>query len=338
MFCRNCGNKLADNAKFCGLCGNPVVRNTEPQPEEPIIEEPAPVPEPVTASEPAPSQEYEQYQQTAPQPQPIPEPEPAPIPQPTPIPQQFEQNYQQYDQNYQQPSAQPYQQTGYAQPYQQPMSQPFPQQGMPQQTAVRSSASGKIIGFVMMLCSIFFVCTLFIKCYSVLESDFSVFGNLQKLAEVADDHDKNFVSYMSDLIGSSPWYGAAFYIGMLLNVLFDVLAVVMIIFAFVRLASKDSMSEIKMWSDIKASVIFGFLGSFSMFVCILIANIFNNLKIDLGIFDEWGCVPGVLMYVFLAAEIVVIVVCGIMKSRARKAVMVSSPSYTAPPIPPFGTN
>ena len=31
MFCRSCGNKLADNAKFCNLCGSPVAApNTAP--------------------------------------------------------------------------------------------------------------------------------------------------------------------------------------------------------------------------------------------------------------------------------------------------------------------
>lgn len=322
MFCRNCGNQLADNAKFCGKCGSPVVQKTQPAAEQPA-------PEPVTesvivSSEPQPAPRNDQYQQPAPQPQPIPEPEPAPIPQPTPIPQQFEQNYQQP--NVQQPYVQ--------QPYpQQPVAQPFPQQ---QAVPQPSSSSGKIVGFVMMLCCIFFVCTFFIKCYTIIDSDFSVYTYLDRIAEAAEDRDIGFFKYyFSDLIGDSAWYGAAFYICILLNILFDVLAVIMLIFGFVRLASSDRMSEVKMWTDIKVSVLFSFLGTLSMFVGVFIANVFDNLKNDLGIFEEWGCIPGVLVYVFLAAEIAVIFICGLMKRKAVRSVSVNTPAYAVPPVSPI---
>ena len=38
MFCGNCGNKLPDDARFCGECGA-VVAQTAPQPEVPVKEE-----------------------------------------------------------------------------------------------------------------------------------------------------------------------------------------------------------------------------------------------------------------------------------------------------------
>lgn len=63
MFCRNCGTKLSDEAKFCFSCGSPVViRPTEQAPEaipdyvEPVADlEPAPEPIPAPAPVPTPA-------------------------------------------------------------------------------------------------------------------------------------------------------------------------------------------------------------------------------------------------------------------------------------------
>ena len=50
MYCRQCGTKLDDNAKFCGYCGTPVEQRQTPQPV--VTPEPVVVPEPVAAPEP----------------------------------------------------------------------------------------------------------------------------------------------------------------------------------------------------------------------------------------------------------------------------------------------
>lgn len=76
MYCRHCGNKIADDSKFCAKCGKNVegdnaLQAPEPAPvQEPVVPEPAPAPAP--APEPTPAPE--------------PAPEPAPAPEPTPTP------------------------------------------------------------------------------------------------------------------------------------------------------------------------------------------------------------------------------------------------------------
>ena len=37
MFCRQCGNKLRENSKFCSKCGAPVMENEQPKVTEPIV-------------------------------------------------------------------------------------------------------------------------------------------------------------------------------------------------------------------------------------------------------------------------------------------------------------
>ena len=53
MFCKNCGNQLADNATFCGNCGTPVAGAEASAPVEAAPAAPAPVAE-VAPAEPAP--------------------------------------------------------------------------------------------------------------------------------------------------------------------------------------------------------------------------------------------------------------------------------------------
>lgn len=38
MFCKNCGHKLSDDAKFCSNCGTKVEVETEAEVEEEIVE------------------------------------------------------------------------------------------------------------------------------------------------------------------------------------------------------------------------------------------------------------------------------------------------------------
>lgn len=317
MFCRNCGNQLNDNAKFCGLCGTPVVNKQEPQQSAP-----EPAAQPVSEQTPV---QPEQYQQPFTQPQPIPEPEPAPIPQPIPAPQPE----QPFVQNYQQPMSQPFPQ----QPYQQPAAQPYPQQAAAPVQQTRS-ASGKVLGIVMILLAAFFACTLFIKCYSIAKRDFSTYSYLEQLGKVADRLDKNVFTYTFDVVKTSTWYGAFFIISLWVNVLFAGLAVIMLIFALVRVFSSGVKAELRMWSDIRAALIFCFIGSFAVLASVITADVADNFKADLGMFEDWGCVPGVLAYVFVAAEIAAFVFCGIVKNKARNRNAVA-PGYVNPQVPPY---
>ena len=61
MFCRICGQNLADGAKFCTGCGNPVAAETpNPAPEQSAaapVETPVPQPQPTI--EPAPQPAYQ---------------------------------------------------------------------------------------------------------------------------------------------------------------------------------------------------------------------------------------------------------------------------------------
>lgn len=108
-FCHNCGAKLKENTKFCGICGTPVLRFPEPGPEaaapafqpepetpETAIPEPTPVapePTPVTA-EPEPAAVEPEPPVAAAEPEPVPAapesvpavPEPVPVvPEPVPV-------------------------------------------------------------------------------------------------------------------------------------------------------------------------------------------------------------------------------------------------------------
>ncbi len=80
MYCRQCGTKLPDNAKFCGYCGTPVEQKKAPEPvaaTEPVVApEPVVVPEPVAAPEPAVEAEPVVI------PEPVVEVEPVVIPEP----------------------------------------------------------------------------------------------------------------------------------------------------------------------------------------------------------------------------------------------------------------
>lgn len=81
MFCRNCGNKLADNAKFCNKCGNPVavkpsedvqqvIGESAPAQEQEFFQQEQPVYKPYEPSQQEPiGQPY--YQQSAPIQQPV---------------------------------------------------------------------------------------------------------------------------------------------------------------------------------------------------------------------------------------------------------------------------
>ncbi len=81
MFCRNCGNKLADNAKFCNMCGSPVK----------VVQPAADLMEPVIPEQPA-AQTQE------------------PVQQDNGFLQQEQPVYKPYEPAYQEPIAQPYRQ------------------------------------------------------------------------------------------------------------------------------------------------------------------------------------------------------------------------------------
>ena len=109
-FCHNCGAKLKENTKFCGICGTPVLQFPEPEPEaaapvfqpepkapETAIPEPTPVvPEPTPVmTEPEPAAVEPEPPVIAAEPEPVPvvfepvpvAPEPVPVmPEPEPVP------------------------------------------------------------------------------------------------------------------------------------------------------------------------------------------------------------------------------------------------------------
>ncbi len=39
MFCPNCGNQVADNARFCPSCGSAINRDAAPEPPSPVVPE-----------------------------------------------------------------------------------------------------------------------------------------------------------------------------------------------------------------------------------------------------------------------------------------------------------
>lgn len=108
-FCHNCGAKLKENTKFCGICGTPVLQFPEPKPEaaasvfqpepeapETAIPEPTPVvPEPTPVmTEPEPAAVEPEPPVIAAEPEPVPvvfepvpvAPEPVPVmPEPDPV-------------------------------------------------------------------------------------------------------------------------------------------------------------------------------------------------------------------------------------------------------------
>lgn len=54
MFCRSCGNQIADNAKFCNMCGAHVTPNNDASAPSSVIPDPAPAP-----AAPQPEQRYD---------------------------------------------------------------------------------------------------------------------------------------------------------------------------------------------------------------------------------------------------------------------------------------
>ena len=142
MFCSNCGNQLADDAKFCGKCGTPVDTFNEPVaavPVQPMVntyEQPVPVqvePVQVTPVQPVqvtPVQPIQPVPVQPVQPEPVqvnlvkeepvqPTPAADPYEQPVPVENPYEQPV---------PVANPYEQpVPAANPFEQPVADPFAQ-------------------------------------------------------------------------------------------------------------------------------------------------------------------------------------------------------------------
>ena len=145
MFCRSCGNQLADNAKFCNMCGNKVVKleATDSFPS-PVIPDPEPVPMPAEQPVINDNQDNGFFQQQ----QPV---------------------YKPYEPAYQQPIAQPvYKNTVYT-------------SGKP---AV-SKTTSTVYAVIMYLIAAFLVASPFLHMYGDKTYHFGSFSNLHDLSKVS---------------------------------------------------------------------------------------------------------------------------------------------------------
>ncbi|MBR6046096.1 MAG: zinc ribbon domain-containing protein [Ruminococcus sp.] len=304
MFCRNCGNKLADNAKFCNLCGTPVAKPAgvqAPKPSQPA--QPAsPKTEPVIPPQPQQAPQFQQPQFQRPQ-----------FEQP-----QFEQP------QYQQPQ---YQQPGYP-------GQPAAQGATPAQQMLASIGStGKILGLIAAAVCIFLICTVFIHSFDAksyyTNYSYGAQKYLSNMSKSADLANKNIFSMTIDYIKDGP-DSAVFIIGIWSHVVFEAIAAIFVLVGLVRAFMSGKLNEKKMWGALKMSSLASFLGTLLILVCTIASSIIVNVKNDLSAFKNWVVVPNFLAYLFLAVALASLIFCGIMKSRVNQDIIKTqqSPQFT----------
>ena len=280
MFCRKCGNQLADNAKFCNACGNPVAVNNNADPQPVIPDEPA-----------------------------APVMEEAIIPGSVPIPEQTEQPA------YQQPNPQPYQ--PYQPNYQQPAAQPYP---YPQTSPVPTAATsqpGKIDRFLVPILNLFFfsimlICTTLLPLYGDKAYSFGPASYLKDLSKVTT---KNIFSVSIDAISDGNNATRFMYLGIWVHIIFCAVAFIFLLIAFIRLFTSSPNKEYKVICELRISILSSFIGIL-FGIGFMIASYMSgrNAKFS-GVFSNvlyfWS-------YIVLAVAIGTVIAAFIIRGKAKK--------------------
>ncbi|MBR6103370.1 MAG: zinc-ribbon domain-containing protein [Ruminococcus sp.] len=314
MFCRNCGNKLADNAKFCNLCGTAVPKPAQPAQNTAPAGQPPQAPKP---QQPIPQLLRRPPQQKAEPAAPV--NEPLPIQQPSPA-----------QPNSQQPVQQPYpgapgQEGQYQQPYiDKPTFQNAvaPGQPVPMPVAEPPKPIDRNIVIFGLCCAavcIFLVCSVFFKGFTGKgfgAADFGTYKYLDRIAEVGKLVDKNVFSYSWEGIKADV-DSAVLIISLWTHVLFEIFAVIFVISAIVRAFGKGRVSEVKMWGNLKNSALFSFLGNFISFAGVVFAVVRPRIAAKKEVFKDWWAVPNFFIYFFIGLSLATLITCSIMKRRTR---------------------
>ncbi|MBR4554016.1 MAG: zinc ribbon domain-containing protein [Ruminococcus sp.] len=345
MFCRSCGNKLADNAKFCNLCGSPLdpdqlaamagtqgtpaatgaaaPAQTAAAPEKVTMDE-AVVPQKMTSLESPQAAEAAAIIEA----DPVTEHDPSPTAQPG--------QYQPYQQQYNQPTAGPYQQN-----YQQPMAQPYPQyQQAPRPFPAYGAAAApkpldkpgakKILAAILFVICAFLVTSSLFKVYGVTGKTFYT-GTARYLFDLSDAGKflhKNIFEMTGEMFDDA--MSAVLIIGFWAHALFEILAAIYALAAFFRLFSKNYKGDYRLWADLAASAAFSFFGNLLSFAGVAANNIKEAADLHKGIF-EWAVKPNVLAYLFLAGSLTVMIITLVIRSEKKRAYRTSS-AYNSPNI------
>ena len=247
MFCRSCGNQLADNAKFCNRCGAKVAPKPETATPPPVIPDSVPVPPP------------------APAPAPISEPGPA-------AGNDFFQK--------EQPVYKPYEP---APAYQQPAPQPYPAQNAFYGNE-GAGKMGRFAGLAALLFALaaFMISSPFLHMYG--DSKYS-FGSFSYLFDMSKAANKNIFSMSIDAISKGSGDTVLFFLALWVNILFEVCALIFLIIAFIGLFSSRKDKPVKVLGNIRVSIslsLIGFIISFGLMIASYLqygkfSNIFKDV-------------------------------------------------------------
>lgn len=289
MFCRSCGNKLADNAKFCNVCGTKIAAPAQNAPTQNI-------PSQNNIPQQVPTQNIPIQQNMPQQPQTVRQPQ------------------QPYQLNYVPPMAQ--QQTPVP-----PMAQPYPQQSAAP-ALEKPVTTGKIIAMLGWCVSCFLLFTTLFKVFHarsfIRDYTFGTASYLKDLGKSASYLKMNVFSFTFKHIGDD-FETAVLFSGLWLHVLFECIACIVLLIALISLFSKHRSSEAALWRRVKASAVLSFLGNCCSVLAIIIDDVKSNLDADKGFFEDWPVKPGFLAYFFIGLALVTAIICGIMSRRAERS-------------------
>ena len=145
MFCKKCGNQIADNAKFCNMCGEPNVKASDPQDTIAVIPDPAPSAMPGSSNDPAGAADgFFQKEQPV---------------------------YKPYEPAYQQPAGMPYQ------------PHPMPDSNVTGGSGTMGKHS--IPAVILFIMSLFMISSPFLKMFGDSDFSFSSFSYLNDFAKVS---------------------------------------------------------------------------------------------------------------------------------------------------------
>ncbi|MBR6873506.1 MAG: zinc-ribbon domain-containing protein [Ruminococcus sp.] len=294
MFCRNCGNQLADNAKFCNKCGNPVASAAAVKDPEPVIGDVI-IPQDANPFEEAndfASREQASYQQ-----------EPSPYQQEA-NPYQQQNNpagYQPYQPNYQQPYAQPY---------------PYPQtSAVPGGNISKSSVNFIPHIIAMFILSIFMICSPLLKMFGNSSYSFGTASYLNDMSKLGDKMNKNVFSFTFEQISEGDADTKFMLIGFWVHALFEAVAFIFLVLAVFRLFSKRQDKQFKVLSDLRISLVSSFIGIIGVIGCMIASYMnYRNSKFS-GVFSDviyvWG-------YIFFALSLISLIVCSVFRGMAKR--------------------